>query len=214
MVAPSTDAESDAEPPEPVTRVGVSVATVAAALWVAGEEDLPGALARATTMVAAARELGTDDAVDAARVQATLGHLLLLSHEPERAAAELRGAVPGLEGVGDDVWLARALGRLAVAETVTGHPTEGLRTAERAVALAHASDVPGLALLTLSSMGATLLDLGDPLGAIEQLAAGARRWPTRPTVAATSPWCSPISPRRSRRSATCRRPSATPNWRS
>ncbi len=171
MVGRSTDAESDAGPPEIDPRAGVTAATVAAALWVAAEEDLPGALARATTMVAATRELGTDDPVGSARVQATLGHLLLLSHEPQRAAAELRAAVPLLEGAADDVWLARALGRLAVAETVTGHPTEGLRTAERAVALAHACDTPGMALLTLSSMGATLLDLGDPLGAIEQLAA-------------------------------------------
>lgn len=168
----SIDAEADAAPSgSDTTRSIVIDASVASALWVAGDEDLPGALERATALVAATTELGTDDAVGLARVRATLGHLLLLANDPARAAVELRAAARVLEGAGDDGWLARALGRLAMAETLAGHPTEGLRTAERAVTLANAAGEPGVALLTLSTMGATLLDLGDPLGAIEQLAA-------------------------------------------
>ena len=150
-----------------------SDAELAAELWSAGDDDLRTALARAERLVdaaAAASDAGAAPTVGVARLRTTLGHLLIRSVQPTRAERELRAAATDLEALGDRPWLARCLGRLALLQMTTGAAEVGLRTGQQAVALALAEGVPGVAVVTLANMGAALLDMGDPLGAIEHLA--------------------------------------------
>ena len=139
-------------------------------LWSAGDEDLPMALARAERLVAAASDDPQTEPVTLARLRTTLGHLLIRAVQPTRAERELRTAAAELEAADDRAWLARCLGRVALLQMTTGAPDEGLRTAHRVVSLAVEQGVSGVALVALTNIGATLMDLGDPLGAIEHLA--------------------------------------------
>lgn len=158
--------------PGAIARPGDDPDRLLAELWYDADGDGHDALARveAALAVAASDRTGASDPADQARLRTIVGHLLIRMVEPRRAEAELRTAAGVLEEVGDDVWLARCLGRLALVELTTGATHEGFRHGERAVALALQHDLPGVAMTALANVGAALVHMSDPLGAIERLA--------------------------------------------
>ena len=139
-------------------------------LWWGADDDVRSALAAAERGLDDALDAEDDDVVGVARLRTTLAHLLIRTVQPTRAAHQLDEAAAVLEAAGDQAWLARCLGRQALLQLTTGADDEGFRTARRAVRLALDAGVPGVALVTLANVGSALVDLGDPLGAIEQLA--------------------------------------------
>lgn len=138
-------------------------------LWQLGEADAPTALARASSALAGAVAAGAPRR-SIGRLRTTIGHLLIRLVEPRRAERELRAALDELTQSGDEDGQARCLGRLALLEMTTGATHEGLVSGRRAVALALSRGLDGVAMTALANIGASLLDMGDPLGAIEHLA--------------------------------------------
>lgn len=175
MPGSSSFAPGDADPGAGPDATGVDAAVdaeveaLAVELWQFGEADARTALDRAASALAGALAAGAPPR-SVGRLRTTVGHLLIRLVEPRRAERELRAAVDELCAAGDEDGLARALGRLALLEMTTGATHEGLVTGRRAVALALQRGLDGVAMTALANIGASLLDMGDPLGAIEHLA--------------------------------------------
>ncbi len=173
---PLTDSEGmPASPPNAMgDRVPASpevdaLDALAADLWQAGEEDGHAALAAVDAALAEALAAGAP-LRSVGRLRTTLGHLLIRLVEPRRAERELRTAATELEAADDRDGLARCLGRLALLQMTTGATHEGLLTGRQAISLALERGLRGVAMTALANIGAGLLDMGDPLGAIEHLA--------------------------------------------
>jgi predicted ATPase len=135
-------------------------------LWQAGRHDD----ARASLEDASRRYAAIDHDWGVATVEMTLGAALASVERREPARGHLSTALLRARGIDNSHQVAQALQGLALVDALDGRPDDALRSLAEAVPLVLADRWVTGATYCLEAVGAVLLALGDPAGAVDLVA--------------------------------------------